>query len=279
MRAQIFYFFMLLLSKFKLISKIFPEFLKTDKQNTSPEFAGHNVLCIYTGRIGVCNNVSVLSECCNRLWVTKVFPIARKERLIMVRANEYRLLQAEKLKKYNIETLRTEAFSSQDFVILRSNFYNDSRPLASRGDHDVLSDYLLESSPVGGHMKNKLHELIDPYCPFVTKYFADTVFELKECEIGLTRQHGDFAPWNIKKLPRGGYLILDWEESGILPQYFDYVYFELRRRKVKFYLEDLITQTEKIIASLPLENDCVREALCVAHIYVMYTKGYILSDG
>ncbi|MDA9855243.1 hypothetical protein N9C80_02315 [Paracoccaceae bacterium] len=267
------------MSKFKLISKIFPECLKTDKQNTSPEFAGHNVLCIYMGRIGICNNVSVLSECCNRLWVTKVFPIARKDAANNeLCSNEYRLLQAEKLKKYNIETLQTEAYSSQDFVMLRSNFYNDSRPLTSRDDYDVLSDYLLESSSLRGHIQNKLHELIDPYCSFVTKYFDDIVLELKECEIELTRQHGDFAPWNIKKLPRGGYLILDWEESGILPQYFDYVYFELRRRKVKFYLKDLITQTEKIIASLPLDNDRVRMALCAAHIYVMYTKGYILSD-
>lgn len=278
-KAKFIYFFMLLLARNKVVWKMFPQLVDKDLKDYSQNFSGHVVYCIYTGRVGQENNLSVLSLFNGNLWITKIFPSTRKaaaDRELLSR--DYELVHTKLLAERNIEILQIDALISENFVMLRSQFHEGSTPITSREHYVAVKEYLLQSNYVGQTSAVKLFEFVDRHQPNLKDYFNGTYLDLKDVLINCSLQHGDFAPWNVKRLANRRYLLIDWEEAENLPEYFDYVYFELRSRKVKFFVDDLVIQIEIILKELLVIDDRVIRSLCIAYISIYSRKGYLLKD-
>ena len=274
-RSRLIYFCLIALSRFRCVNTNFPVADTKDFKDFGSAFAGHTVKCIYTGRYGKGNTYTFLTETGDESWITKVFPkdkssAAYKELVSKDYAASYPVC----IKDFNFRILVSEVCSEGDNVMLRSVFYKKSGPIFSDEDYSRVSAFLKCVSQEDCDRSIKLNDLVNELGGNFDNYFSKVPDSLKSEDISLSLQHGDLAPWNVKKLLCGGLLLLDWEEAGFLPKYFDFVYFELRKNKIVFDFENLQSGIRDTLKQFSLD-DQNREALVVSHLYILAQKGFI----
>ena len=279
LKSRILFYFLLFIAKFYVAGKRLRAIPSQRDNNSSNIFSEHTVKCIYTGRLEGDLTPTFLSEYNGQFWVTKIFPESKKQAAFNeLLSRDYKHQYSNLLSQSRIDIPDLIFIGCGKYKCVRSVFRLGSSPITKDIDLDIIATYLSNFSKVALSGSTTLSEIMVHQIG-LPKYIADEMnAEVLEAEVPLSFQHGDFAPWNVKKCKDGSLILIDWEEAESLPKYFDQIYFDLRRQKVEFNFKDVYSHLKALVPTISSESSAVREALIISYLYFFYRKGYILAD-